>query len=148
MVDGLTLLDERSQQFVQQSNLILGGIDALSRGDERLLVSFLCRQGPVIVPVCRAASLVLATIADIGCPCEFLALERDEFRTMPAAVAVSAKLPAVLLLADILFSASLCGLAVIRYVIKDYCFIEYSASSDFLGYGSRVSMQGITYLLE
>ena len=148
MVDGLTPLDERSQQFIQKRNLVLGGIDALPGGDERLLVSLLGRQCPVVIPVCRAALLLFACVADVWDPDELLADERDEVRAKIAAIALLAEFPAVLLLADILLYAGLRRLAVIRYVVEDCCLAEYPTSSDFLGYGSRISVQGISYLLD
>jgi len=90
----------------------------LPRGDERLLISFLGRQGPVVITVCRAASLLFAAVADKGCPDKLLAQERDEVRTEIAASTMFTELSAVLLLTDILLFAGLCKLAVIRRIIE------------------------------
>ncbi len=120
----------------------------MPRGDERLLIPFLGRHGLVLITICRATILIFTAVANVRCPDKLLALERYEVRTETAAVALFAELSAALVPTDILFSAGLCELTVIRCIIESYCLLAYPVSFDFLRYCSRISVQVVAYLFE
>ena len=103
-------------------------------GDEHLLISLPGRQGPVVIPVCRAALLLFACVADVWDPDELLADERDEVRAKIAAIALLAEFPTVLPRTEILLPAGLCKLAVIRRIVESRCLLAYAVSFDFLRY--------------
>ena len=96
----------------------------------RLLISLLGRQSPVVIPVCRAALFLFAVVADVRHPDQRLADERDEAR------------------AEILLSAGLCSLEVIRRIVEGRCLLAYAVPFDFFRYGPRISVQVVSKFLK